>query len=167
MANKTDFFNACAYVETRVNLICGPFFIKSALKRPDMLGSGCLQLWEIMPDMFIEAKAIIVVDKNFSGSTSTPNHKLAYFMEDIGINSHHWHWHIVNAFQFAQRHCGQKGLKFFITCIMECWQGFFPTQRSSFKYEAEILSIIRSWADRVIEAIDAGFAIQEGGAGLI
>jgi len=24
-----------------------------------------------------------------------PEHKLAYFREDIGINLHHWHWHLV------------------------------------------------------------------------
>lgn len=24
-----------------------------------------------------------------------PEHRMAYFREDIGINTHHWHWHLV------------------------------------------------------------------------
>lgn len=28
-------------------------------------------------------------------SVSNPEEKLAFFREDIGVNSHHFHWHVV------------------------------------------------------------------------
>lgn len=28
-------------------------------------------------------------------SARNPESKVAFFREDIGINSHHWHWHLV------------------------------------------------------------------------
>ncbi|ODM96378.1 Phenoloxidase subunit 1 [Orchesella cincta] len=227
---RTDFFNACALCRDQVNPhLWVHSFIKSALKRPDMRGFRLPAAWEIMPDMFIEAKAwqeaieqsiipaqeraIIVVDKNFSGSDLNPNHKLAYFMEDIGINSHHWHWHIVNAFNSPKGTVDRKGEIFYYmhhgmlarydaerlanglnrvthfdihSDVIEeaCFpkltlqnakinmagrqensviRGFFRPKDPASNMRHEILSIIRSWADRVIEAIDAGFAIQEGG----
>lgn len=37
------------------------------------------------------------VDIPFRGTMSVlnPEEKMSYFREDIGINSHHWHWHLV------------------------------------------------------------------------
>lgn len=31
----------------------------------------------------------------FSGTHLKPEHRLAYWREDYGINAHHWHWHLV------------------------------------------------------------------------
>jgi len=30
-----------------------------------------------------------------TASVREPEHALAYFREDIGLNLHHWHWHLV------------------------------------------------------------------------
>lgn len=30
-------------------------------------------------------------------------HRLWYFREDIGINLHHWHWHLVYPFEASNR----------------------------------------------------------------
>ena len=30
-----------------------------------------------------------------TGSDVDPEHRLWYFREDLGANSHHWHWHLV------------------------------------------------------------------------
>jgi len=139
---RADFFNACALCRDSVNPhLWVHSFTKALLRRPDMRGFRMPAVWEIMPDMFIEAKAwkeavqqsiipaqervlnetqftliiinpqkcnlwtdftqwerimiynnivlqaIIVLDKNFSGSDLNPNHKLAYFMEDVGGKS--------------------------------------------------------------------------------
>lgn len=32
---------------------------------------------------------------NFSASDREPEQRVAYFREDIGVNMHHWHWHLV------------------------------------------------------------------------
>ncbi|XP_066957149.1 phenoloxidase 2-like [Macrobrachium rosenbergii] len=40
----------------------------------------------------------IVIDAEFTGTLRKAEHKVAYWREDYGINSHHWHWHIVFPF---------------------------------------------------------------------
>ncbi|CAG7829818.1 unnamed protein product, partial [Allacma fusca] len=39
--------------------------------------------------------ADVVIDPNFSGRSENPENKLWYFREDLGVASHHWHWHVV------------------------------------------------------------------------
>lgn len=40
----------------------------------------------------------IVIPRDFTASDLEPEHRLAYFREDMGINLHHWHWHLVYPF---------------------------------------------------------------------
>ncbi|XP_031638947.1 phenoloxidase 2-like, partial [Contarinia nasturtii] len=40
----------------------------------------------------------ITVPKDYTASDLEPEHRLWYFREDIGINLHHWHWHLVYPF---------------------------------------------------------------------
>lgn len=35
---------------------------------------------------------------NRTASDAEPEQRLAYWREDIGINLHHWHWHLVYPF---------------------------------------------------------------------
>ncbi|CAL8122997.1 unnamed protein product [Orchesella dallaii] len=227
---RTDFFNACALCRDSVNPhLWIHSFTTALLRRADMRGFRMPAVWEIMPDMFIEAKAwrtaiqhsimpaqerpVIVIDKNFTGSNLNPNHKLAYYMEDIGINTHHWHWHIVNPFNAPKGTVDRKGEVFYYmhhgmlarynterlanglnravpfdihSDVIEeaCFaklsiqnaqanlagrqenstiKGFFRKKDPATNVRHEELSILRSWADRIVEAIDAGFAILEGG----
>lgn len=37
----------------------------------------------------------IEIQMNFTASDREPEQRLAYFREDIGVNMHHWHWHLV------------------------------------------------------------------------
>lgn len=37
----------------------------------------------------------IEIPQNWTGADSDAEHRLAYFREDIAINMHHWHWHLV------------------------------------------------------------------------
>nr|SMH67862.1 PPO1 [Scolopendra dehaani] len=67
---------------------------------------------EVLPAKFIPSSAIsqartiqrrasqetqetIIIDVDFTGNDLDPEHRLAYWREDIGLNAHHWHWHIV------------------------------------------------------------------------
>ncbi|XP_072934538.1 phenoloxidase subunit 2-like [Epargyreus clarus] len=37
----------------------------------------------------------IIIPRDFTAKDSNIEHRLAYFREDIGVNLHHWHWHLV------------------------------------------------------------------------
>lgn len=37
----------------------------------------------------------IEIPKSYTASDDEAEHRLWYFREDIGINLHHWHWHLV------------------------------------------------------------------------
>jgi len=37
----------------------------------------------------------IEIPLNYTASDKEDEQRLAYFREDIGVNMHHWHWHLV------------------------------------------------------------------------
>jgi tyrosinase len=37
----------------------------------------------------------IEIPQNFTATDLELEHRVAYFREDLGINLHHWHWHLV------------------------------------------------------------------------
>ncbi|KAL0818173.1 hypothetical protein ABMA28_008687 [Loxostege sticticalis] len=44
-------------------------------------------------------RPIITIPRDFTASDLEEEHRLAYFREDLGINLHHWHWHLVYPFR--------------------------------------------------------------------
>lgn len=38
---------------------------------------------------------VIELPQNYTASDREDEQRLAYFREDIGVNMHHWHWHLV------------------------------------------------------------------------
>ncbi|CAH1235221.1 unnamed protein product [Diabrotica balteata] len=40
-------------------------------------------------------KTPIIMPMSYTASNLEVEHRLAYFREDIGVNLHHWHWHLV------------------------------------------------------------------------
>ncbi|XP_063833186.1 phenoloxidase subunit 2-like [Ostrinia nubilalis] len=45
----------------------------------------------------------IIIPRDFTASDLESEHRLAYFREDIGVNLHHWHWHLVYPFTASDR----------------------------------------------------------------
>lgn len=45
----------------------------------------------------------IVIPQNYTASEAEPEQRVAYWREDIGINLHHWHWHLVYPPEAADR----------------------------------------------------------------
>lgn len=43
----------------------------------------------------------IEIPRDYTASDLEDEHRLAYFREDMGINLHHWHWHLVYPFDGA------------------------------------------------------------------
>lgn len=37
----------------------------------------------------------VVIGHNYTANMADPEQRLSYFREDIGLNLHHWHWHLV------------------------------------------------------------------------
>lgn len=44
----------------------------------------------------------IEIPRDYTASDLDEEHRIAYFREDIGVNLHHWHWHIVYPFDGAR-----------------------------------------------------------------
>lgn len=44
---------------------------------------------------FFFFKRHIEIPRNYTASDREEEQRLGYFREDIGVNSHHWHWHLV------------------------------------------------------------------------
>ncbi|GFT57366.1 hemocyanin F chain [Nephila pilipes] len=83
------------------------------LHRDDLIGVKVPSYQEARPDLFIPAETIfqaikadrkrtddqpITVNIFETGNKLDPENRLAYFREDIGINAHHYHWHVVYPF---------------------------------------------------------------------
>ncbi|XP_045134884.1 phenoloxidase 3-like isoform X2 [Portunus trituberculatus] len=98
-------------------------------RKPEMRHLRLPSIVEIFPSMFVpvttlsemehEAKKStpdqIVVTKygpEFSSTHLKPEHRVAYWHEDYGINSHHWHWHLVYPVDFGVKK-DRKGELFF------------------------------------------------------
>lgn len=41
----------------------------------------------------------VIIPKDYTASDLDQEHRVAYFREDMGINLHHWHWHLVYPFE--------------------------------------------------------------------
>lgn len=42
-----------------------------------------------------ENRIPVEIEMNFTASNREPEQHVAYFREDIGVNMHHWHWHLI------------------------------------------------------------------------
>lgn len=38
---------------------------------------------------------VLEVSRDYTASNLDLEHRVAYFREDVGVNLHHWHWHLV------------------------------------------------------------------------
>lgn len=59
----------------------------------------------IVPD---GSRVPIEISRNYTGTDLDPEHRVAYFREDLGINLHHWHWHLVYPFTSNNRAIVEK-----------------------------------------------------------
>ena len=118
MSQKTvdDLISVAAYVRDRINTQLFNYALSVALlHRKDTKNVKIPSFAETFPDKFVDPKIVsraredlnvlpqgtlspIVVPTDYTASDLDPEHKLWYFREDVGINLHHWHWHLVYPF---------------------------------------------------------------------
>ncbi|KAE8746722.1 Prophenoloxidase [Frankliniella occidentalis] len=118
MRNLEDFWSCAAYARNHFN----PFLFNYAysvalLHREDTREAHLPPLSESFPDKYVDGSVFaeareeantvidpqqrvpIVIPKDYSASDLEEEHKVAYWREDIGLNLHHWHWHLVYPFE--------------------------------------------------------------------
>ncbi|XP_013143797.1 PREDICTED: phenoloxidase subunit 1-like [Papilio polytes] len=121
MRNVQDLISICSYCQLRINPYMFNYCLSVAiLHRPDTKGLNIPTFAETFPDKFMDPKVFrrarevstvvtsgvkmpITIPLNYTASPSEPEQRVAYFREDIGINLHHWHWHLVYPFDAADR----------------------------------------------------------------
>ncbi|KAH8363104.1 hypothetical protein KR084_005364 [Drosophila pseudotakahashii] len=109
-----DLQSVAVFARDRVNPVMFNYALSVALlHRPDTRGLDLPTLSQTFPDRFIDSQVFrsvreqsfvskgsqsrepIIIPVNYTASDLEQEHRLWYFREDLGINMHHWHWHLV------------------------------------------------------------------------
>ncbi|XP_012279901.1 phenoloxidase 2-like isoform X2 [Orussus abietinus] len=116
MRNYEDFLSASVFCHDRVNPYLYIYCLSVAiLHRPDTQNLPLPSHCEVFPDKYVdsgifakareEANVVpagsripIEIPRDYTASDLDEEHKVAYFREDLGVNLHHWHWHLVYPF---------------------------------------------------------------------
>uniref|UniRef100_A0A1W7RAE8 Hemocyanin subunit 5b n=1 Tax=Hadrurus spadix TaxID=141984 RepID=A0A1W7RAE8_9SCOR len=93
------------------------------LHRSDCLHVTLPPVQEVFPEKFIPVETLfksfkesklhedseeVVVEIEKTGNILDPEYNLAYYREDIGINAHHWHWHLVYPATWRSEKLGRR-----------------------------------------------------------
>ncbi|XP_059480269.1 phenoloxidase 1-like isoform X2 [Neocloeon triangulifer] len=120
MRTVEDFFAVATYLRDRINpnLFVYAFSV-AIMHRSDTRNVRLPPVTETFPGKFVDGsvfmrareessvlsdastvnmRATIEIPPDYTATLLEPEHRLAYFREDLGINLHHWHWHLVNPF---------------------------------------------------------------------
>lgn len=105
------FLGLCVYIRHRLNPMLFQYcYAVALLHRPETRGNWVPPVVEIFPTYFVEPSVFrkmrksvelqhktkpVKIERNFTASDREFEQRLAYFREDIGVNMHHWHWHLV------------------------------------------------------------------------
>ncbi|XP_078040688.1 phenoloxidase 1-like [Augochlora pura] len=113
MRTYEDFLSVAVYCRDRVNPYMFIYALSVAiLHRPDTKDLPVPPLTEVFPDKFVDggiftraqeeanlvppgSRIPIEIPRDYTASDLDEEHRVAYWREDIGINLHHWHWHLV------------------------------------------------------------------------
>ncbi|XP_063832838.1 phenoloxidase subunit 1-like [Ostrinia nubilalis] len=117
MRNVEDLTSLCTYCQLRINPYMFNYCLSVALlHRDDTKGFNVPTLVQTFPDKFMDPKVFrkarevsnvvttgsrmpVEIPTNLTASELEPEQRVAYFREDIGVNLHHWHWHLVYPFE--------------------------------------------------------------------
>ncbi|XP_059618290.1 phenoloxidase subunit 1-like [Phlebotomus argentipes] len=113
-APDTDtLFSYASYAHDRVNPQMYQYSLSVAMQhRADTQNTPIPSVAETFPNQFVDPEVLpqareenafvpdgvrrpIVIPPSYTASEREEEQRLAYFREDIGVNLHHWHWHLV------------------------------------------------------------------------
>ncbi|XP_039950679.1 phenoloxidase 2-like [Bactrocera neohumeralis] len=116
-----DLQSVAVFARDRVNPYLFNYALSVALlHRPDTKGLDLPSFAQNFPDKFVDSRVFrqvreeatvvpdgsrmpITIPRDYTASDLEPEHRLWYFREDLGINLHHWHWHLVYPFEAGDR----------------------------------------------------------------
>ncbi|KAI8045631.1 phenoloxidase 3-like [Drosophila gunungcola] len=106
--------SVAVYARDRVHPVLFNYALSVALlHRKDTQGLDLPSFWQTFPDRFVDSAVMqklreesyvvqniaqrrpIVIPTKYTASDLEPEHRLWYFREDMGVNLHHWHWHLI------------------------------------------------------------------------
>ncbi|XP_043646065.1 phenoloxidase 2 [Drosophila teissieri] len=112
--NLRQFVSLCVYTKDRVNPVLFQYaYAVAVAHRQDTREVPITNISQVFPSNFVEPSAFrdarqeasvigesgqrvnVDIPQNYTASDREDEQRLAYFREDIGVNSHHWHWHLV------------------------------------------------------------------------
>ncbi|KAH8253120.1 hypothetical protein KR032_003624 [Drosophila birchii] len=112
--NLRQFVSLSVYTKDRVNPVLFQYAYAVAIAhRPDTREVPITNISQVFPSNFVEPSVFrdarqeasvigdsgervhVDIPRNYTASDREDEQRLAYFREDIGVNSHHWHWHLV------------------------------------------------------------------------
>lgn len=121
MRTIDDLQSVAVYARDRINPYLFNYALSVAmLHRPDTRDLNFPTKLEAFPEKYVDSAVFanireeativpegsrmpIVIPRDYTASDLEPEHRLWYFREDIGINLHHWHWHLVYPFEATNR----------------------------------------------------------------
>lgn len=113
LPDAETFLSAMAYAKDRLNVYLFQYVLSVTVShRPDTRHINVPTAVNIFPHQFVDPAAFpkareegklidignrqpIQIPRNYTASDLEIEQRLAYWREDIGVNSHHWHWHLV------------------------------------------------------------------------
>lgn len=126
LRSTDDLLAVAVYARDRVNPYLFQYALATAiLHRPDTKDLSPPTIAETFPEKFIDSSVFrnvreetsvlsqnnrspIKIPRDYTASDLDPEHRLWYFREDIGVNLHHWHWHLVYPFEASNRAIVEK-----------------------------------------------------------
>ncbi|XP_014276959.1 phenoloxidase 1 [Halyomorpha halys] len=116
MRTLDDFISATVLCRDRMNPYMYIYALSVAIiHRPDTQNLEVPSFAEVFPDKYMnseifarakeesnivpeEQREPLEIPRDYTASDLEIEHRVAYFREDVGINLHHWHWHLVYPF---------------------------------------------------------------------
>ncbi|CAG9559300.1 unnamed protein product [Danaus chrysippus] len=117
-----EFLSTCVYARVNLNpQLFNYCYSVALLHRKDTKNVPLQNFAETFPSKFVDSKFFsqaresaalakqgaprvpIIIPRDFTANDLDIEHRLAYWREDIGINLHHWHWHLVYPFSATKR----------------------------------------------------------------
>ncbi|XP_065075624.1 phenoloxidase 8-like [Ochlerotatus camptorhynchus] len=114
LPDASTLMGVATYARDRLNPYMFQYALTVALQhRPDTKDVLIPSILELFPDQFVDPSVFpklreegnvvqdqvkrdtVNIEPNYTASDREPEQRMAYFREDIGVNMHHWHWHLV------------------------------------------------------------------------
>ncbi|GLH09004.1 Phenoloxidase subunit 1 [Gryllus bimaculatus] len=202
LMNSSDvesFLSTSAYCRDQINPFMYSYALAVAIQhRRDTMGLTLPHVPSFFPERFFdgsvfskvrnevfhaaaEDRDVIAIPRDFTASDLEPEHRVAYFREDIGVNLHHWNWHVYNFDRLSNNLARVQRLLNWRKPIEE---GYFPKlnaiiatrvwqprpansvlklsdiSRDDMQLDFDILDLER-WRDRIYAAISSGKVLAE------